>query len=255
LIELVRKIVRGWGVRRIDAIAAPAGFFPSPVKETPGGVYRVAYRRGEKISVDREIVAAAQTFPGSDCPENLGIPVAAGLARLYRTPAYAVDPVSDEISPGVAFSLRAAARQAAEEMRRPPVEVKLVVALLDREIAVAALQGGMIIDSSIFPPGDRPLSPRPANRLPREAMIRGVAREIGAAFVAAGCDVEAIVLAGELTRDQQVRREVRRRVNRLAPVVILEGPPELAALAFAAAGALAGKVRPLRYRPAKRRAK
>jgi len=76
-----------------------------------------------------------------------------------------------------------------------------------------------------------------------------------AAFVAAGCDVEAIVLTGEMIQDRQLRREIRKRVNRLAPVVVLEGAAELPALARAAASALSGKVPPLRYRSATRRSK
>jgi phosphotransacetylase/butyrate kinase len=255
MIEQIRRAVRGWGVRRIDAVSVPAGCLPAPEKEIPGGVYRVASRRGEKISVDREIAAASRSGPGSKHPENFGIPVAAGLARLYRAPAYAVDPVSDETAAGAAFSLRAAARLAAENLRRPEAEVKLVVAHLDREVTVAALLGGTIIDSSIFPSKDGPAPPRPGNLLPREAMINRVAREIGAAFVAAGCDVEAIVLTGEMIQDRQLRREIRKRVNRLAPVVVLEGAAELPALARAAASALSGKVPPLRYRSATRRSK
>lgn len=255
LIEQIRRIVRSWGVRRIDAVAVPAGFLPSPAEAAPGGVYRAAGRRGGKICQDRAIAAAARSGPGSERPDNLGIPVAAGLARFYRAPAYAVDPVSDETASGATFSLRAAARLAAENLRRPPDEVKLVVACLDRGIAVAALHGETIIDSVISLPEDGPPPILPGDLLPRGAMISRVVREIGAAFAVAGCDVEAIVLTGEMIRDRQLRREIRKLVSRLAPVVALEGSAELPALARAAAAALPGQVPPFRYRPATRRSK
>ena len=48
------------------------------------------------------------------------------------------------------------------------------------------------------------------------------AKAIGSAFVAAGCDVEAIVLAGTGAGSEPIRTALRRRVGRLAPVMILE---------------------------------
>lgn len=84
-------------------------------------------------------------------------------------------------------------------------------------------------------------------QLVTDAMVYQVAKEIGKAFVAAGCDVEAIVLTGGLTRSRLVRDPLRRRVGRLAPVMVFEGSLEMAALAAGAIDMLAGQAEPLRY--------
>jgi len=80
------------------------------------------------------------------------------------------------------------------------------------------------------------------------AMVHQVAKEIGKAFVAVGCDVEAIVLTGGLTRSKLVRDPLRHRIIRLAPVIVYEGSLEMAALAAGAIEVLSGRQAPLRYK-------
>ena len=80
-----------------------------------------------------------------------------------------------------------------------------------------------------------------------EAMIYQIAKEIGAMFVAVGSDVEAIVLTGGMTRSKRVRDGVRRRVGKLAPVLVFEGSLEMAALAAGAVDVLSGNSEPRRY--------
>lgn len=79
------------------------------------------------------------------------------------------------------------------------------------------------------------------------AMVYQIAKEIGRAFVAAGCDVEAIILTGGLTRSALIRSSLRSRVIRLAPVVVYEGSLEMAALAAGVIDVLTGRQQPLRY--------
>jgi len=86
-------------------------------------------------------------------------------------------------------------------------------------------------------------------RLVADAMIYQAAKEIGKAFVAAGCDVEAIVLTGSLALSQYVRDALRHRVNRLATVMVFAGSLEMGALAAGAMDVLAGRAQPLRYTP------
>jgi len=81
-----------------------------------------------------------------------------------------------------------------------------------------------------------------------EAMTYQIAKEIGKAFVAAGCDVEAIVLTGGLTRSKTIRDGVRRRIIRLAPVMVYEGSLEMAALAEGAADVLSGRKQQILYK-------
>jgi butyrate kinase len=78
-------------------------------------------------------------------------------------------------------------------------------------------------------------------------MVYQIAKEIGAMFVAAGCDVEAIVLTGGLVRSRLIRDGVRRRVGRLAPVMVFEGSLEMGALAAGAVDVLSRRVQPQRY--------
>ncbi len=87
----------------------------------------------------------------------------------------------------------------------------------------------------------------PQAQLAMDAMVDRVAEEIGKAFVAAGCDVEAIVLTGRLSRSRIVRDPLRQRVGRLAPVLVVEGSLEMAALAAGMVEMLTGRAEPLRY--------
>ncbi len=80
------------------------------------------------------------------------------------------------------------------------------------------------------------------------AMVYQIAKEIGKAYVAAGCDVDAIVLTGGLTRSKFVRDPLRHRVIRLAPVIVYEGSLEMEALAAGAIEVLSGRQAPLRYK-------
>ncbi len=80
------------------------------------------------------------------------------------------------------------------------------------------------------------------------AMVYQIAKEIGAQFVAAGCDVEAIILTGGLVRSRYIRDSLRHRISRLAPVFIFQESLEMAALAAGAINALTGQTKPHRYR-------
>jgi len=86
-------------------------------------------------------------------------------------------------------------------------------------------------------------------RLIVDAMTYQIAKEIGSMFVAAGCDVAAIVLTGGLVRSARMRSELRRRVGRLAPVHVFEESLEMAALAEGAVGVLSGTLTPRTYEP------
>jgi butyrate kinase len=80
------------------------------------------------------------------------------------------------------------------------------------------------------------------------AMVYRIAKEIGAMFVAAGCDVEAIVLTGGLVKSKLIRDTLRRHVIRLAPVLVFEGSLEMEALALGAVSVLSGNEKPKRFK-------
>jgi butyrate kinase len=81
-----------------------------------------------------------------------------------------------------------------------------------------------------------------------DAMTYQISKEVGKAFVATGCDVEAIVLTGGLTRSKWIRDGVKRRIIRLAPVYVYEGSLEMAALAEGAIDVLSGRQQPILYK-------
>ena len=118
---------------------------------------------------------------------NLGIPVAAELARELKVPAYVVDPVVvDEFAPEAEVSgygpvarrsvahvlnVRAAARRAAREIGRPLEDLNLVVAHLGGGITIASLRKGKLTDNTIALLGGGPFTPQRAGQLPTGELI------------------------------------------------------------------------------------
>ena len=317
LYEQVVQEVQRADCGAIDAIAARGGFVPRPPGKLQGGVYVVAERNAEGIVVDDALVAALLEHPEREHASNLGIPVAAALARSFGVPAYTVDPVVvDEFSPeaeisglnGIvrrstahALSVRAAACKAAQSVGRPLDQTSVVVAHLGGGITVAAVQQGRITDNTIALLGGGPFTPQRAGELPTgavvdlcfsegaskqavirqmtrqggiqsylneyrlpeieqriaggdahagvimDAMLYQIAKHIGAMFVAAGCEADAIVLTGGMVRSKRVCDGLRRRVGLLAPVLVFEGSLEMEALAMGTMNALSGAVEARRY--------
>jgi len=81
-----------------------------------------------------------------------------------------------------------------------------------------------------------------------EAMVYQISKEIGAAFVAADCIAEAIVLTGGLTRSNYINKAIKTRVGRLSPVIVFQGSVEMTALANGALSIMAGKEKTQEYR-------
>ncbi len=86
-------------------------------------------------------------------------------------------------------------------------------------------------------------------RLVVDAMAYQIAKEIGAMYVATGCDIEAIVLTGGLVHGATIRNAVRKRIGMLAPVIVYPGSLEMAALAAGAIAVLSGRENAQVYRP------
>jgi len=134
-----------------------------------------------------------------------------------------------------ARDVEAAARRAAQSIGLPVEDVNLVVAVLGDVVTVTALRGGKVIDEDVAPlehgpfapgSGDEPSPKEPLPDERGEELVSRVAKAIGGAFVAAGCDVEAIVLCGAPVRHKAISNALRRRVGRLAPVIVFEEPLE-----------------------------
>ncbi len=317
--QLVRRVLDECKVGQIDAVVGRGGFLPRPPGKLPGGTYVVAERREGRIVIDEGIVSAVLERPEKDHASNLGIPIAASLARQFDVPAFVVDPVVvDEFCPEAeisgyapivrqstshALSVHAAARQAAEQIHRPIEDTRFVVAHLGGGITVAAVRGGRMVDNNVALLGGGPFVPQRAGHLDTDAMMdlcysgrftraelteeltkRGglqsylgehrmevieeriaagddharlivdamvyqIAKEIGAMVVAAGCDVDAIVLTGGLVRSERVVSGLRARIGRLAPVIEYVGSLEMAAMAAGAVAVLSGSAQARRYEP------
>lgn len=309
LTKLAREVLDQCDTQKVDAVAARGGFLPRPAEKLAGGTY----------GVDEAMVSAVLDHPEKDHASNLGIPVAAALARELKVTTFVVDPVVvDEFAPEAelsgyapivrrstshALSVREAARRAAQAIGMPLEEINLVVAHMGGGITVAAVRKGKMVDNNIALLGGGPFTPQRAGQLPTDelielcysgrftrselveeltkrgglqsylgehrmetiehqieegdeharlvvdAMVYQIAKEIGAMFVAAGSDVEAIVLTGGLARSKLVRTGLRGRVGRLAPVMVFEGSLEMAALAAGAVEALSGCETPQKYKP------
>ena len=81
-----------------------------------------------------------------------------------------------------------------------------------------------------------------------EAMAYQIAKEIGAMYVAAGHDVEAIVLSGGVARSELVVGFIKQRIGHLAPIHVYTETVEMSAMAAGACKALSGQIAPKRYR-------
>jgi butyrate kinase len=81
-----------------------------------------------------------------------------------------------------------------------------------------------------------------------DAMIYQIAKEVGAMFVAADCNVDAIVFTGGLLHCKYIRNNLRRKVSRLAPVTSYPGSLEMQALAAGALEVLTGNVEPIVFK-------
>lgn len=75
-----------------------------------------------------------------------------------------------------------------------------------------------------------------------DAMIYQIAKAVGAMYVAADSDIEAVVLTGGMVRSAYVRDALRKRLGRLAPVLVFDEPLEMEALADGALRALTGEI-------------
>jgi len=180
--EAVRSFLDAEETPRIDAVVARGGLLPRPAAKLQGGTYVVAEVVDGEIRVDEHIVRAITRHAEMPHASNLGIPMAAALARSLGVPAFVVDPVVvDEFVPeaevsgyaGVTrrsvahvLSVRATACRMAEKTGSPIEETSFVVAHLGSGITVAAVRAGRIVDDNIALLGEGPFTPQRAGTLP-----------------------------------------------------------------------------------------
>jgi len=185
--QVVREFIASHKIRRVDAIVARGGLLPRPKGKLPGGTYAIAQVRDGQVAVDEAMVRAMAERPEGQHASNVGIPLAAQLAREFAAPAFVVDPVIvDEFSPvaelsgyapiarrsvGHILSVRAAAVRMAERTGAHVEHANYVVAHLGSGITVAAVRGGRIVDNTIALLGEGPFTPQRAGTLPLRELI------------------------------------------------------------------------------------
>ncbi|MBM4037548.1 MAG: butyrate kinase [Planctomycetes bacterium] len=184
---VVREFLREHDIRDLDAVVARGGLLPRPAGKLPGGTYVVAEVRDGAVVVDQGLVKAIAEHAEGYHASNLGIPMAAELAREFTVPAFVVDPVVvDEFCPeaeisGYApiarrsvahvLSVRSAAVRMAEKTGAHVEHANYVVAHLGSGITVAAVRGGRIVDNNIALLGEGPFTPQRAGTLPLKDLI------------------------------------------------------------------------------------
>jgi butyrate kinase len=140
--------------------------------------------------------------------------LAAAAAERLSVPAYVVGATRDGFT-------RALASRASLSVGRPVEDMNLVIVQAGREVAIQAMSLGKVIETMSV-----------------ESTLHGIAKGIGAMFTALDCDVETIVLSGGLLVQEDAGRALRKRIARLAPVMVVEGDPELEVMARRARDAL-----------------
>lgn len=184
---VVRDFLSRHDIRELNAIVARGGLLPRPAGKLPGGTYVIAEVRDGQVVVDEGLVRAITQTPEGLHASNLGIPMAAELAREFGVPAFVVDPVVvDEFSPeaevsGYApivrrsvahvLSVRSAAVRMAEKTGAHIEHANYVVAHLGSGITIAAVRGGRIVDNTIALLGEGPFTPQRAGTLPLKDLI------------------------------------------------------------------------------------
>lgn len=171
----------------LDAVVGRGGFLNREHTHVSCGTFQVATMENGEVVVDKNIVSAVTEKAEMDHASNLGIPIAAMLAKKYNVPAFSVDPVvSDEFCPearvsgykGIerkstahALSVKRMASKAAAAIGHPLDKLNLVVVHMGGGITAAAIREGKMIDNNIALLGGHPFTPARVGNLPMKEMI------------------------------------------------------------------------------------
>jgi phosphotransacetylase len=116
---------------------------------------------------------------------------------------------------------RALAAKASISVGRPVEDMNLIIVRAGKQVAIRAMSRGKVVDTTHV-----------------DSTLYGIAKGVGAVFAALDCDVETIVLSGDLFEREDAGRDLRKRIGRLAPVMAVGGDPELERMAWRASEAL-----------------
>jgi phosphotransacetylase/butyrate kinase len=264
------------GIEQLDAVSTRAeGLDLSCESALHNPIFLVAQKPGHNIKMAEDkdrCPGHARREPSNDLSMRLTIE----LAQHYRSTGLLVKPGRAQ-----RWCVRTAARRAALTLGRQVDHVNLVVAHLGHELTIASVRSGKIVDCSCAQPGPGPSTSTWAALLQTggsadnqglytyikeqgwsaleqtlaegdtqvqrllEDMVLRIAQGIGAAYVAADCAAEAIVLSGEWLQSPFLRNALRKRIVRLAPVQVYQGSMEMEGLAGDTLDVLSGRTQAL----------
>jgi phosphate butyryltransferase len=254
--QMKRRICEGLdthGIKEIHAVSGCAELLTPSGTALEFGTYRGVDPKDGSPVMTEPVLTALPLPSGGEPMSDLGVRMAAALAQHFQIPGFMVNaaavpgiPPLTELNTAQALSIRMAGERAAHSVGRDLQDIHLVIAHLGHEMAIASVCRGTCVD--VMEPRIAPCDPQDQEAV--AAMVFQISKGIGAAFVAAGCDVEAIVLTGHLMRNSKIRSAVRKHVARLAPVLVLEKALDMAYLAQGASDVLAGRTQ-AKYDPVK----
>jgi len=316
-VEKIQEFLAQCGDVQPDAVVGRGGFLNRENTRVESGVYEVAACVDGKVTVRPDIVEGVRDYAEMDHISNLGIPIAARTAEQLGCPAFSVDPVvADDFEPVARYSgykpierrsvahvlsVRASARKAARQLKRPFEQCRFVVVHMSDGITVAAICDGKMVDNSPALLGEGPFTPLRAGSLPQkglidlcfsgqftktelfeeltknaglksylgeddiaqierriaeddaetiqaiDAMVYQIAKEVGAMYIAAGSDVHAIVVSGELAGSNEIVDRLKLRTFGLAEAIVFPNNVEMEAMARGALRALRGEQKVKQY--------
>ena len=259
--DLIVATMEKNGVHKEDltAIVSRGGLLP-PIK---AGAYRV----------NEDMVWQLTYAPQNEHASNLGAVIANAIAKELAIPAYIYDAVTvDELEPlakvtglpemqrkgmGHNLNMRAAAMKYAKENNKPYRDISVIVAHLGGGITLSLVidmatregmgkkammkkvktQGGLMgyfgvndtrIVEKMMMDGDEKA------KLIYDAMILNVARNIAKLAVYVDGKVDNIILTGGIAYSEYFTKEVAKRVEFIAPVIVYAGENEMESLALGA---------------------
>lgn len=186
-VEQIKEEFLKDGSIKLDAVVGRGGFLNRENQRIEGGVYQVCSVENGEVREEADIIKAVRDHAEMDHASNLGIPIAARLAHLFKIPAFSVDPVvADDLqeearysgyapierkSTGHILSIRASARKAAASIGRPFDKSSFLLVHLGGGISVAAVKNRRIVDNTIALLGEGPFTPQRAGTLPQNELI------------------------------------------------------------------------------------
>ena len=171
LTELVKEAFEISGIESLDAISGRSGFLPRPNEKLAGGTYLVAENVEGKLVINDTIVNAVIDSPEMEHASNLGIIVAANLAKHFNVPEFSGYAPITRHSTSHALSIRATTKKAAEIAGRSVDDINLVIAHLGGGMTIASVVKGKMTDNNIALLGEGPFTPQRSGQLPTNELI------------------------------------------------------------------------------------